>query len=209
MTELNAMAPSLSLELSDDDIYNAMKEIPGYLDITPGDFKDLYKRVYQITLQRLSRSILAHHIMSKQVITVHPETSLQDAASLMAKQRISGVPVVDSSNLVVGVLSEKDFITNMGQGTARSFMDIISGCITQTGCGAMAIRKKQVKDIMTTPAITATDKTPLHDISSLLKTGAVNRMPITDKNKILTGIICREDIIFTHSKIIKEALDQQ
>jgi len=209
MNEANNLKPALSLELTDKDIFKAMKETPGYLDITPGDFKELYKLANKMTLQRLSESILAHHIMTQQVITVQPDTSLQDAASLMAKQQISGVPVVDSNNLVVGILTEKDFITNMGQGTANSFMDIISSCIGQTGCGAMAVRKKQVQDIMTTPAITATEETPLHDISVLLKTGSINRLPITNQDKVLTGIVCRGDIIFTHDKIIREALDQQ
>ena len=57
MTEPNGGVSSSPREMSDQDIYEAMKEIPGYLDITPGDFKDLYKLVYRHTLQRISQAV--------------------------------------------------------------------------------------------------------------------------------------------------------
>ena len=44
-------------DISDDDIFKAMKEIPGYLDTTPGDFKDLYRFAYKQTIERLTRSV--------------------------------------------------------------------------------------------------------------------------------------------------------
>ena len=44
-------------DISDDDIFKAMKEIPGYLDITPGDFKDLYRFAYKQAIERLTRSV--------------------------------------------------------------------------------------------------------------------------------------------------------
>lgn len=208
MTTLNTMDQSFSLKLSDDDIFKAMKEIPGYLDITPGDFKEIYLRVYRLTLQRISTSVLAQHIMSQPVITVRPEMSLQEAATLMATQQISGVPVVDADNLVLGMLTEQDFLSNMGQGLAKSFMDVISGCLSGTGCGALAIRKKFVQDIMSAPAITAMNTTTCPELSALLKSRGINRIPITNQHEILTGIVCREDIVHIHGQLLTDALDQ-
>ena len=57
--ESKGMRPSTGLDLKDEDIYEAMKQIPGYLDITPGDFKDVYLLAYQHALERLSRSVTA------------------------------------------------------------------------------------------------------------------------------------------------------
>ncbi len=46
-------------DLTDEDIYEAMKKIPGYLDITPGDFKELYVLAYDHAMERLTASIRA------------------------------------------------------------------------------------------------------------------------------------------------------
>jgi hypothetical protein len=50
---------SLSIETSDDDIYEAMKNIPGYLDINPADLKEIYKSAYRHALERISQSVKA------------------------------------------------------------------------------------------------------------------------------------------------------
>src|ERR1700757_257808 len=51
----------------------------------------------------------AHQIMARHVITVGTETSILDAAKLMMDHHISGLPVVDASGRLVGILSESDF----------------------------------------------------------------------------------------------------
>jgi CBS-domain-containing membrane protein len=45
------------VDISDDDIYEAMKDISGYLDITPGDFKEVYLKAYRHAVLRLTRSV--------------------------------------------------------------------------------------------------------------------------------------------------------
>ncbi len=202
MTTPNDMADAPALPISDEDIYEAMKEIPGYLDITPGDFKDLYKLVYHHTLQRIAQSVKARDIMTGTVVTVQPDTSVQEAADLMAVKEVSGVPVVDAAKHVVGVLSEKDFLSRMGPGGPKTFMDVIARCLAAKGCAALAIREKKVGDIMNSPAITVTQDTNLLAISTLLKEKNINRVPVIDQQGALTGIISREDIV--HAPLIPE-----
>ena len=202
MTTPNDMADAPALPISDEDIYEAMKEIPGYLDITPGDFKDLYKLVYHHTLQRIAQSVKARDIMTGTVVTVQPDTSVQEAADLMAVKEVSGVPVVDAAKHVVGVLSEKDFLSRMGPGGPNTFMDVIARCLAAKGCAALAIREKKVGDIMNSPAITVTQDTNLLAISTLLKEKNINRVPVIDQQGALTGIISREDIV--HAPLIPE-----
>ena len=197
MTMPNTMTDASPLPISDQDIYQAMKEIPGYLDITPGDFKDLYRIVYHHTLQRIAQSVTAEDIMTKTVITVRPETPVQEAADLMAAKRVSGVPVVTEDMLVAGVLSEKDFLARMGPNGPKTFMDVVARCLMARGCAALAIREKKVEDIMTSPAVTVNRKTSLLEISALLREKKINRVPVTDRQGFLVGIVSREDIIHT------------
>ena len=56
------------IELKDEDIYEAMQDIPGYLDITPGDFKEVYRLAFQHALERLSREVTAAEIMTTDVV---------------------------------------------------------------------------------------------------------------------------------------------
>lgn len=197
MTEPNGVKISSSMEMSDQDIYEAMKEIPGYLDITPGDFKDLYKLVYRHTLQRISQAVKANDIMTRAVVTVTPETPVKMAAELMAVKEVSGVPVVDKDNNVVGVLSERDFLSRMGGGGTRNFMTVVARCLVAKGCAALAIREKTVTDIMTSPAVTVNSHAQSLDIAALLKKKGINRVPVIDQRGCLVGIISRGDIVNT------------
>ncbi len=197
MTEPNGGVSSSPMEMSDQDIYEAMKEIPGYLDITPGDFKDLYKLVYRHTLQRISQAVKANDIMTRAVVTVTQETPVKMAAELMAVKEVSGVPVIDKDNKVVGVLSERDFLSRMGGGGTKNFMTVVARCLEAKGCAALAIREKSVKDIMTSPAVTVNSHAQSLDIGALLKKKGINRVPVIDQKGRLIGIISRGDIINT------------
>jgi len=197
MTTPNEMADAPPLPISDQDIYEAMKEIPGYLDITPGDFKALYEIVYRHTLQRIAQSVTAEDIMTKTVITVRPETPVHEAADVMAAKKVSGVPVVTEDMRVAGVLSEKDFLARMGPNGPKTFMDVVARCLMARGCAALAIREKKVEDIMTSPAVTVGRNTSLLEISSLLREKKINRAPVIDQQGFLVGIVSREDIIHT------------
>ena len=83
---------SFEVTISDDDVYEAMKDIPGYLDITPGDFKELYQLAYGHAVSRITQSVRARDIMTGKVIRVREEDLLKDVAELMARSGISGLP---------------------------------------------------------------------------------------------------------------------
>ena len=117
------------LDISEHDIVEAMKSIPGYIDITPGDFREVYQRAYMLAVTRLLTSLNAAKIMSRKVVVLGQETALVQAASLLAEKKISGAPVVDCDGRVVGVVSEKDFLKEMGFGENPSFMQIATHCL--------------------------------------------------------------------------------
>lgn len=201
MTKPNSVANSPSVKISDKDIYEAMKEIPGYLDITPGDFKELYELVYRHTLERISHAVKAHDIMTEEVVTVKPETPIKEAANIMAAQKVSGVPVIDKNSNVVGMLSERNFLSRMGGEGTKTFMDVVAQCLTGKGCAALVIRGKKVEDVMTSPAVTVNENTSSLEIAGLLKEKGINRVPVLDQRGCLIGIISREDIV--HTPLVK------
>jgi len=63
----------------------------------------------------------AHQIMTRQVITVTPETPILDAVNIMLQRHVSGLPVVDATGKLIGVVSEGDFLRRGEIGTQRKY----------------------------------------------------------------------------------------
>lgn len=189
---LCSMSP---IDISDDDILDAMKAIQGYLDITPGDFKALYRSAYTHAVQRLSQTVTAGDVMTTGVVCVQAATPVKEVADTMAAHGISGVPVVDQENRVVGVISEKDFLFHMGSPDKASFMEVIAHCLSGGGCVALSMRRQNAEDIMTSPAITVRSDASVSAVSGILTENGINRVPVVDKQGKLIGIVARADIV--------------
>jgi CBS-domain-containing membrane protein len=192
-SEKPAFSPQI--EISDDDIYDAMRDIPGYLDITPGDLREVFRFAYRRALERISSAVKAGDIMTRPVHSVHVDTPAQGVAEVMAAYGISGVPVLDQHGKVVGVISEKDFLVRMGAKDAAHVMGIIAACLKGKGCVATSIRSKNAGDIMTSPAVTVTVNATAFEIMELFTGKRINRVPVVDDGNALMGIVSRADLI--------------
>ncbi len=188
-------APTRGIEIKEEDILEAMRAIPGYLDITPGDFKEVYRLAFQHALERLSRAVTAAEIMTTDVVAVKPDTPVSEVAAAMGRRGVSGVPVVDAENKVVGVISEKDFLVRMGVVEPRNFMSLVAGCLMTKGCVALPIECALAGDLMNSPAVTVAPDTPVKDIAMLLTQKSINRAPVTDPDGRLLGLVSRGDIV--------------
>ena len=91
--------------------------------------------------------------MTPEVVAVQPDTPLAEVAEVMGRRGVSGVPVVDADGKVVGVISEKDFLTHLGVKEAKNFMTLVAGCLKTKGCVALPI-KAPAADLMSSPAVT-------------------------------------------------------
>ena len=190
---------SVSVEISEQDVVEAMKAIQGYLDITPGDFKEVYQVAYSLAIKRLLTSRKAADLMTKTVQVVGQEIDLVKAAALLAEKRISGAPVVDNAGKIVGVVSEKDFLKEMGFGATPSFMQIATHCLNNKGCMIGNLRNRTVGDIMTRPAITGVPEMTIGDISALFVDRRINRLPIVNADGRPVGIVTRTDLAHSYS----------
>ncbi len=194
-TECKGIDIPLPADISDEDVYDAMKEIPGYLDITPGDFKEVFHLAYRHAVDRFACSVKTKDVMTKNVAFVTGKTSLKEAADTMAHNGISGVPVVEDNTKVIGILSEKDFLSHMGAQDTITFMGVVAECLKGSECVAVPIRELKAEDIMTSPAITVDQDTTIMEVANTFKEKKINRVPVTDKDGNLSGIISRADIL--------------
>jgi CBS-domain-containing membrane protein len=183
--------------ITDEDIVGAMKKIPGYLDITPSDFMEIYRVAYDHALHRLKHAITAEQIMTRQVVSVPETAPLAEVVRLLADHDISGMPVIGPDRTVAGVISEKDFLSKMGGSTSPSFMHVILQCLEKKGCIAADIKKLTAKEIMSSPAVTISGTTPLFEVADIMDRNNINRVPVTDDAGQLAGIVARSDLIQT------------
>jgi CBS domain-containing protein len=133
--------------------------------------------------------------MTTDVVTVQPDTPVAEVAAAMGRRGVSGVPVVDAGQKVVGVISEKDFLTRMGVQDAKNFMSLVAGCLKTRGCVALPIEAALAADLMSAPAVTVTPDTPVKDIATLLTQKGINRVAVTGPDGRLLGLVSRADIV--------------
>ncbi len=191
-------AEFIPVDISEHDVIEAMKLIKGYIDITPGDFKEVYQSAYALAIERLLDSLTADKIMTKSVIFVDQEMPLVGASDLLAEKQISGSPVVDSKGKVVGVVSEKDFLKEMGFGTTPSFMQLATHCLSSKSCMIRKLHTRTVADIMTKPPITAGPGMAIGAISTLFAEHQINRLPIVDNTGQPIGMVTRTDLAHSY-----------
>ncbi len=143
---------------------------------------------------------LAKDIMSRGVIAVTPETTVEEISKILVSNRISGVPVVDNGNIVIGVVSESDIIfkeIHHEPFLIERLGDII---LPQThkkkeGVGGAA------SEIMTSPAITAAENTPMRELIHIITERKIKRIIIVDREGHPVGIVSRIDIVKALEKI--------
>lgn len=174
------------------DLYEAMKEIPGYIDITPNDLKEIYKLAIKHALKRLMESIKAKDIMVKDVISISPDAPLSEAIDKMSLHGVSGLPVTDDER-VIGVISEKDILSAFGL-QEKNLFEIFSFCL-KGKIESLNLETYQVREFMSSPAITVKKDTSLSQIVKLMREKNINRLPVVDREGILKGIISRNDIL--------------
>jgi CBS domain-containing protein len=138
----------------------------------------------------------AGDVMTRDVVSVGPDTGVSTIVNLLLAHGISGVPVVDADRRVLGIVSEGDLIRRAELGTqktrggwARFF----------TGTATLAedyVRAHGVKasDIMSTEVVTVTVDTPLTEIADRMEDEHIKRVPVLDGDK-LVGIVSRANLL--------------
>jgi CBS domain-containing protein len=150
----------------------------------------------------------AHQIMTKDVISVAPHASILDAAKIMLRCHVSGLPVLDADGKVLGVVSEGDFLHRTEIGTARkrsSWLEIFVG----PGSAAddfVHEHGRKVEDVMTSNPVTVEEETPLDELVRLMEKHHIKRLPVR-RGKTLVGIVTRSNVIQAVASMAAEIPD--
>lgn len=141
----------------------------------------------------------AKAIMTEKVISVNENATINEVVEILLKNKISGIPVVDKNQTVIGIISERDIIFQEKNLTPPLFLNIFDGIIqlgqTKFKEEFLKMSAYKVKDLMTKKVYTVTGETEHTEIADLMVKKNINRVPVVDQNNKLIGIITRADII--------------
>ncbi len=151
----------------------------------------------------------AEDVMTRNVISIDPDSTVLQAARLMLQHRISGLPVIDKKGALVGVLSEGDFLRRRETHTERRRSRWLEFLM---GPGRMAAEYthshgNRVSEAMTTEVQTVNDVTPIEDIVELMERRRIKRVPVLCGGEVV-GIVTRSNLMHAMVSLARKAPPQ-
>src|SRR5262245_29377985 len=144
----------------------------------------------------------AEDIMTREVGTVRPESSVREIAALMMEKNISGVTVVSDDGAIVGIVSEGDLLHRAEVGTERKhkwwfqfFADSDAAAREYAKAHGLLAR-----DVMSRYVISVRDDADLRDVADILDSHRIKRVPVLHDGH-LVGIISRRDLVRALSQV--------
>lgn len=141
----------------------------------------------------------AGEIMTREIISVAPDMSVADLATLLWEKSISGAPVVDTDGRLLGVVTENDLIDQSKKVHIPTVLNILDSMIFLENPAKLdkEIKKMtgtRVRDIYTPDPVTVTEDTPMDELASIMAEQRLHTLPVL-KDGQLVGIIGKADII--------------
>ena len=150
----------------------------------------------------------AHQIMTKPVVTVTPDATVLEAANLMLRYHVSGLPVVDNAGRLTGIVSEGDFIrrSEIGTGKARGrWLKFLLGA-GRAAADYVHEHGRKISEVMTPDPITITEETPLDEIVTSMERNGVKRLPVMRDGKVI-GIVSRANLLQAVAGLARDVPD--
>ncbi len=148
----------------------------------------------------------AKDVMTRSIVSIDQDATILQAARLMLQRRISGLPVVNASGDLVGIVTEGDFLRRMEIGTERSrprWLELLFGP-GKLASEYMHSHGRRVEEVMAIDLHTIGEETPLNEIVGLMERHRVKRLPVL-RGKKLVGIVTRANLMHALSSLARVA----
>lgn len=143
--------------------------------------------------------MLAKDIMTKDVLTVRPSEKVEKVARILVENKISGIPVVDEQNHVVGIITEKDLMIKASELRVPFYLTLFDSIIflenpIRFNNDLKKYTATYVQEAMTEKVIIVPEDTPVSEVVAIMQKRRINRVPVIRNDK-LVGIVTRNDIL--------------
>jgi CBS-domain-containing membrane protein len=143
--------------------------------------------------------MIARDVMTRDVLSVTPDTPVRKIASLLVKHGIGAVPVIDSSGALIGIVSEGDLIRPdraAREAWRQSWLEILAEGepLAPELLAWLGSQNRSAPAVMSAPVITVSEETNLREIAEILTTRRIKRVPVVTDGRIV-GIISCADLV--------------
>ncbi|MFI5640542.1 CBS domain-containing protein [Streptomyces goshikiensis] len=147
-------------------------------------------------------------VMTSEVVRARPDTSFEELARMLVAHRISGLPVVDDDDKVMGVVSRKDLARQQGRlGRHESGRQRMAHTLRRPAdAHSVAGTAPAAGELMTSPAVTVHPEQRVADAARIMERRHVDRLPVVDEEDRLIGITTRRDLLRVFLRTDEEIL---
>jgi len=140
-------------------------------------------------------------VMTGDVISILKYESIMHVAKILSEKNISGLPVVDKKNKVIGIITQADILSILGMRKGHTLKDLLKHMLGEP----LPERRMGdiVGDIMTSPAATIKTNANIAEAAQMMDEKKIRRLPVVDEKNVLVGIISRADILKAVLKKLK------
>jgi CBS domain-containing membrane protein len=179
-----------------DDFVSALKEMDGFVDVSVDDLMKLNAKAQRYARLRATGGRRVGSLMSQPVTTVSPAHSLAEAAHLMVTRRISGLPVVDEQDRLVGVVTEADFLRAVGVPSHHPTHSLWQTLEAMFAHDAVAVEPSgTISELMVTDVVTVGPQQTAHDVLEVMKKNRIKRVIVCDADRHVVGMVTRSDLV--------------
>jgi len=190
------MTPISNQSLHQEDFKKAVADMETYIDVSLDDLIHIHELAQKHAQLRRLEQLSVLDIATTNLEMVNPKTSIRDAAQILLEYRISGLPVIDDNQQLVGIVTEADFLTAIGipcHQPTRSLWDTLDSFFQQSVHSPD--KPLYVADIMSAKVITILPEQTLWDVIHQMKSHQIKRLIVINEQRHAIGIITRSNLI--------------
>lgn len=185
--------PSERIGFAPGDLHFALGQYDELIDVSPDDLGSILHKAQMHAYHRRFGEIRCEEIMSSDVVSVGPETSVRRAFSLLRQHRIKALPVVNLERKLIGIVTQTDFMQRAAWPSSGRWPGIVGKIGSIVGVAQKPPRV--VADIMTAPVQFVAPDTLVTELVPAMADGGLHHLPVADPQGRVLGIVTQSDLI--------------
>jgi CBS domain-containing membrane protein len=186
-------SPMGRIGLTHADLEQAVRALDTFVDIQENELVRLYNLAVDHAFDR-HIGLSCGDIMSRDIVTVEFGTELEEAWTLLRAHKIKALPVVDSFQRLIGILTVADYLRQMDDTTAAGLAVRLQGLLRRTP-GESSEKAEVVGQIMTAKVDAARLDTPISELVLNLSDKGMHHIPVLDDTRKVVGMVTQSDVI--------------
>lgn len=186
--------PFGQFRLARGDLEAALKGMDSYIDVSETDLAQIFSLAMQHAHARRLGEIRCGDVMNREVPALEYGDTLERAWGIMREGRYKGLPVIDRSRRVIGIVTIVDFLKRVDVQTHQPVFQRLAGLIRRT-LDDHSDKPEVVGQIMTSPAVTVEENAHLATLIPLFAANDIHHIPVVDAERRLVGMVTQSHLV--------------